>query len=161
RREGFISLPQILPPGQIAAFRAYWRKLAALDVLPERGEKRNGTHGEPSSMLLLHVLKPLIEHLVGKPIEPAFSYAWIYHRGTEMPPHRDRAEPRYTVSLLIDYAPATDGPTPWPIFVRPRGGSSPVEIRQSVGDALLLCGEELEHFRPAFTAGDRSTSLLL
>jgi hypothetical protein len=139
RREGFINLPRLLPPGQIAAFRAYWRKLAALDVLPERGEKRNGTHGEPSSMLLLHLLKPLIEHLVGKPIEPAFSYAWIYHRGTELPPHRDRAESRYTVRLLVDYAPATDGPTPWPIFclsARPKLAGRNPPIRRRCAAAL-------------------------
>ncbi len=160
-REGFVNLPQMLPPGQISAFRDYWRKLAALDVFPQRGDNRHGSHGEPSSMLLLHLLKPLIEHLVGAPIEPAFSYSWFYDRGTEMPPHRDRKESSYTVTFLIDYAPALDGPTPWPLFVCPRGGGSPVEIRQSVGDALLFCGGELEHFRPSFTMGDRSTSLLL
>jgi hypothetical protein len=160
-REGFVALPQLLPPGQLAAFRRYWRKLAALDVLPERGDKRHGSHGEPSSMLLLLLLLPLVEFLVGTPLEPAFSYSWIYGRDTKMPSHRDRAESRYTVSLLIDYSPESDGPTPWPIFVSPRGQSAPVEIRQSVGNALLFCGEELEHFRPPFTMGDRSTSLLL
>lgn len=158
---GFVALPQMLPPGQIAAFRSYWRKLADLDLFPQRGDNRRGSHGEPSSMLLLHLLKPWIEHLVGTPIEPAFSYSWLYDRGTEMPRHRDRAESRYTVTLLLDYAPATDGPTPWPLHIWPRGQESPVEVRQSIGDALLFCGEDLKHARPAFTMGDRSTTLLL
>jgi hypothetical protein len=160
-REGFVNLGQLLPPGQIAAFRTYWQKLAALDVLPQRGDNRKGSHGEPSSTLLLHLLKPCIEHIVGAPIEAAFSYSWIYDRGTEMPPHRDRAESRYTVSFLIDYAPALDGPTPWPICIHPRDGRAPVEIYQSVGDALLFGGEELKHFRPPFRMGDRSISVLL
>ena len=36
-----------------------------------------------------------------------------------------------------------------------------MEIRQSIGDALLFCGEELTHARPVFTMGERSVSLLL
>ncbi len=160
-REGFVKLPQMLPPGQIAALRAYWRKLAALDVFPPRGDNRHGSHGEPSSTVLLYMMKPLIEHIVGAPIEPAFSYSWFYDRGTEMPRHRDRAESSYTVSFLIDYAPAIDGPIPWPLCICPRSRDAPVEIRQSIGDGLLFCGGELEHFRPPFTMGDRSTSLLL
>jgi hypothetical protein len=160
-RDGFVNLGRMLPAGQIAALRTYWQRLAALDVFPQRGDQRHGSHGEPSSMLLLHLLKPSIEYLVGSPIEPAFSYSWIYGRGTEMPRHRDRAESRYTVTLLADYAPALDGPTPWPLFVWPRGRDSAVEVRQSVGDALLFCGEDLKHSRPPFTMGDRSTSVLL
>lgn len=160
-RDGFVNLGQLLPPGQLAAFQTYWRKLAELDLFPQRGDKRHGSHGEPSTMLLLQLMKPLIEHLIGASVEPAFTYSWFYDRGTEMPPHRDRMESSYTVTFLVDYAPALDGPTPWPLFVVPRGGSSPVEIRQTVGDALLFCGGELEHSRPPFTMGDRSTSLLL
>jgi hypothetical protein len=160
-RDGFLNLGQVLPPGQVAAFRDYWRRLAALNLFPQRGDNRHGSHGEPSSILLLHLLKPLIEYIVGAPLEAAFSYSWFYRRGTEMARHRDRAESRYTVTLLIDYAPAVDGPTPWPLFIWPRGQDSPVEIRQSIGDALLFCGEDLRHSRPPFTMGERSTSLLL
>jgi hypothetical protein len=160
-RDGLADLGQVLPAGQLAAFQRYWRRLSELQVLPERGDNRRGSHGEPSSMLLLHMLKPLVEHLVGSPIEAAFSYSWIYEPGTEMPPHRDRTESRYTVSLLLDYMPASDGPTSWPLVVRSRGHNSPIEIRQTVGDALLFCGEELEHSRPPFTMGERSISLLL
>jgi hypothetical protein len=160
-RDGFADLGQVLPPGQLAAFQRYWRELAGLEVLPERGGKRRGSHGEPSSMLLLHLLKPLVEHLVGRAIEVAFNYSWIYQRGTEMPAHRDRPESTYTVSLLLDYLPAPDGPAPWPLVVHPRGHGSPVEIHQAVGDALLFCGEELEHSRPPFVMGERSISLLL
>jgi hypothetical protein len=160
-RDGFANLGQVLPPGQLAAFQRYWRELAGFEVLPERGGKRRGSHGEPSSMLLLHLLQPLVERLVGRAIDVAFSYSWIYQHGTEMPAHRDRPESSYTMSLLLDYLPAPDGPAPWPLIIRPRGCNSPVEIRQAVGDALLFCGEELEHSRPPFTMGERSVSLLL
>jgi hypothetical protein len=160
-RDGFVNLGLLLPPGQMAAFRAYWQKLGALDLFPQRGDRRHGSHGEPSSMLLLHLLAPMVQHIVGKPIEAAFSYSWIYGRGTEMARHRDRAESRYTITFLVDYVPAPDGPTPWPLLLWPRDASAPVEIRQSVGDALLFCGEDLKHARPAFTMGERSTSVLL
>jgi len=160
-RDGFVDLGQLLPPGQKAAFQTYWRQLAALNAFPERGDKRHGSHGEPSATLLLQLIEPLAEHLIGAPIEPAFSYSWVYDHGTEMPAHRDRMESRYTVSFLLDYQPAPEGPIPWPLVIRPRGRSSPVELHQSVGDALLFCGEELEHSRPAMTIGERSITLLL
>jgi hypothetical protein len=160
-REGFVDLGQVLPPGQLAAFRHYWHRLAQLDAFPLRSDHRHGSHGEPSSMLLLHALKPLVERLVDAPIKPAYSYAWLYGRGSEMPRHTDRMQCRYTVSLLVDYAPALDGPSPWPLLIWPRHRDAAVEIRQSIGDALLFCGEELRHARPVFTMGERSVSLLL
>jgi hypothetical protein len=160
-REGFVNLGQMLPPGQRAAFHDYWRRLAALELFPLRGDQRHGSHGEPSSVLLLNVLRPLIEYFVGSPVEPAFSYSWFYGRGTEMPRHRDRAESRYTVTFLIDYSPEIAGPSPWPLVIWPRGQESPVEIHQAIGDAVLFCGEDIRHARPPFTMGERSTSLLL
>ena len=162
-RDGFAPLGRILPPGQIAAWRDYWQKFAALEVMPDRGDNgaRLGSNGEPSSALMLHLLQPLVAEIAGAAIKPAYSYAWIYRRGATMPLHRDRDPCRYTLSVLIDYAPAVDGPTPWPLGIHPRGGGAPLEIRQSVGEAIIFNGQELSHFRPPFTAGTQSTSLLL
>lgn len=160
---GFAIIGQILPLGQIAALRAYWQKLAALDLLPDRGDDgaRRGSHGEPSSALLLHLLQPLIARIVGADVKPAYSYAWTYRHGAHMPLHRDRDPCRCTATILVDYAPAVEGPTPWPLGIHPRGGGAPLEIQQSVGDAVVFNGRELQHFRPPFTAGTQSTSLLL
>jgi len=162
-RHGFAALGRILPAGQIAAWRGYWQKFAALEVMPDRGDNgaRLGSNGEPSSALLLHLLQPLVARIAGADIKPAYSYAWIYRRGAQMPAHRDRDACRYTLSVLVDYAPAVDGPTPWPLGIHPRGGGAPLEIRQSIGDAVIFNGQELSHFRPPFTAGTQSTSLLL
>ena len=162
-RHGFAALGRILPPGQIAAWRGYWQKFAALEVMPDRGDNgaRLGSNGEPSSALLLHLLQPLVARIAGADIKPAYSYAWTYRRGATMPLHRDRDPCRYTLSVLVDYAPAVDGPTPWPLGIHPRGGGAPLEIRQSVGDVVIFNGQELSHFRPPFTAGTQSTSLLL
>jgi hypothetical protein len=162
-RHGFAALGRILPPGQIAAWRGYWQKFAALEVMPDRGDNgaRLGSNGEPSSALLLHLLQPMVARIAGADIKPAYSYAWIYRRGAQMPAHRDRDACRYTLTILVDYAPAVDGPTPWPLGIHPRGGGAPLEIWQSVGDAVFFNGQELSHFRPPFTAGMQSTSLLL
>jgi hypothetical protein len=162
-QHGFTAIERMLPPGQVAALRSYWRKLAALDVIPDRGDDgtRRGSHGEPSSALLLHLLQPLVEEIVGADIKPAYSYAWLYRRGAAMPRHRDRDACRCTVTLLVDFAPAIDGPTPWPLGIHARGGDAALEVRQSVGDAIIFNGRELKHFRPPFVAGTRSTSLLL
>jgi hypothetical protein len=162
-RHGFAALGRILPPGQIAAWRDYWQKFAALEVMPDRGDNgaRLGSNGEPSSALLLHLLEPLAARIAGAAIKPAYSYAWVYRRGAQMAAHRDREACRFTLSVLVDYAPAVAGPTPWPLGIHPRGGGAPLEIRQSVGDAVIFNGRELSHFRPPFIAGTQSTSLLL
>jgi hypothetical protein len=162
-RERFAVTRRLLPPAQTAALRHYWQKLAALDVIPDRGDggARRGSQGEPSSALLLYVLQPLVERILGAAMKPAYSYAWIYRRGAELPVHRDRDACRATVSLLADYAPVVDGPTPWPLGIHPRGGGAPIEIRQAVGDAVVFNGQELRHFRPRLTAGTHSISLLL
>jgi hypothetical protein len=95
------------------------------------------------------------------PIQPALSFGRLYRRNAEMVAHRDRQPCQLSVTYLADYAPTTEGPTPWPICVRPRDGGPPVEFHQSVGDAVLFSGVELDHFRPLFTAGERSVSLLM
>jgi hypothetical protein len=162
-REGFVVIRRLLPPGQAAALSQYWQNLAALDVIPDRGDggARRGSQGEPSSALLLYVLQPLVEQILGTAMKPAYSYAWIYRQGAELPVHRDRDACRCTVSLLVDYAPVVAGPTPWPLGIHPRGGGAAIEIRQAVGDAVIFNGQELKHFRPRFTAGVHSISLLL
>jgi hypothetical protein len=162
-RNGFVDLGRVLPPGQIAAIRAYWHELAELDVLRELDDRpgKYPSHSEPSSALLLHALAPLVAHVTGTPIQPALSFGRLYRRNAEMAAHRDRQPCQLSVTYLADYAPATEGPTPWPICVRPRDGGPPVEFHQSVGDAVLFSGVELDHFRPLFTAGERSVSLLM
>ena len=110
---------------------------------------------------MLYVLQPLVERILGAEVKPAYSYAWIYRQGAELPVHRDRDACRATVSLLVDYAPVVEGPTPWPLGIYPRGGGAAIEIRQAVGDAVIFNGQELRHFRPRFTAGTHSISLLL
>jgi hypothetical protein len=162
-QHGFTVIEGMLPSAQVSALRSYWQKLAALDVIPDRGDNgtRRGSHGEPSSALLLHLLQSFVERIVGADIKPAYSYAWVYRRGAALPSHRDRDACRCTVSLLVDFAPAVDGPTPWPLGIHPRGGGAPIEIEQSVGDAVIFNGQELKHFRPEFTSGERSTSLLM
>src|SRR5579871_2205721 len=91
-RNGFVDLGRVLPPGQIAAIRAYWHKLAALGVLRELDGRpgKFASHSEPSSALLLHALAPLVAHVTGMPIQPAFSFGRLYHRNAEMAAHRDR-----------------------------------------------------------------------
>jgi hypothetical protein len=162
-RQGFAVIRQLLPPGQAAAVRRYWQQLAALDVIPDRGDggARGGSHGEPSSALFLYLLQPLVNQIIAAATKPAYSYAWLYKHGAALPPHRDRDACHCTVSVLVDYAPAVDGPTPWPLGIHPRDNGAPIEIRQEVGDAVIFGGRDLTHFRPPFTAGTRSVSLLL
>jgi hypothetical protein len=162
-RHGFAAVRQLMPLGQAAAMRRYWQQLGALNVMPDRGEggARRGSHGEPSSTLLLYLVQPLIDRIAAAATRPAYSYAWLYQRGAEMRPHRDRDACQCTVSVLADYAPTADGPAPWPLGIHPRDGGAPIEIRQAVGDAVVFSGRELVHFRPPFTTGTRSVSLLL
>ena len=62
--------------------------------------------------LELHVFVD-VERAVGKPLRPTYTYLSAYVQGADLPPHTDRADCEFTVSLLVD-KPAGSS---WNIYV--------------------------------------------
>jgi prolyl 4-hydroxylase len=81
-------------------------------LLGDKQSQRFKAHNEPLSRLLHYELLPLIEHIVGKSLEPTYTYLSCYVTDSDLPAHTDRADCEYTVSFVIDKP--TD--ITWPIY---------------------------------------------
>ena len=158
----FAVVPDAWHPYQLAGLRRYVRAgiragrfpLGDTDVT-----RRYHAHNDPVSRTCQADLLPLVASIVGVAIKPSYVYLSAYIAGSVLPPHRDRPQCRYTVSLQVDYAPEPTLESGWPL--RLLLGDAEVTVYQSLGDALIFAGCEHSHFRTALPPGHLSTSILL
>jgi hypothetical protein len=156
----FALLRDLVFPAFVAALRRHYRALVAEgytgydDTL---GRNRHWLHNEPVARVLHGALTELVSEVVGEPMKPSYVYFASYRRGALLVPHTDRKQCPVTVSLLVDYVPDPEGPSPWPLYLDLDEGSLPV--LQRLGDGLLFDGTRIRHHRPALPEGHESTSL--
>ena len=81
-------------------------------LLGDKQSKRFKAHNEPMSRLLHYEMLPLIEHIVGKPLQPTYTYLSCYVKDSDLPAHTDRADCEYTVSYVINKPTGVN----WPIY---------------------------------------------
>jgi hypothetical protein len=177
-REEFLArkytvLEKLFPPEQTFAMSRYYRSYVEQGFMPfgdGQVEKRYRQHNEPFAAYIHPQLTNLISEIVGEPVKPSYAYAASYIEGAVLPPHIDREQCEYSISLQVDYLPEpTDGISPWPLFLEPfESGSKSVfrgddnartAVRLANGSGLLYKGRELVHYRDALPPGHRSTSL--
>jgi hypothetical protein len=160
----YVKLKSILHPFQLGAIRRYYRAMVTEGYFtfgdeewPLRffaGNDRIGRfHQEQMTLLMCKI--------IGEPVRPTFTFFASYRPGAILPPHRDREECEFSISLLLDFVPEPDDLCPWPIFVEspPRSGRS-IPVHLGIGDLLLYRGRELRHYRDAFQNGEASTNWL-
>ena len=129
--------------------------------LGDRQSCRYWAHNDPIARNLQLRMLPLVRAIVGVPVKPSYTYAVRYCRGAELPPHRDRAQCQYTVTLLLDFDGAEDDKSPWPLILYPDASGPPVEFSQSIGQAVVYLGPGILHARPPLTECSHSTSVIL
>jgi hypothetical protein len=153
-----VVLPGLVHPVQLAALRRYYRALVA-DGWVRFGDtqepNRYRDHDEPLARFFHHRLAAHVSELAGEPVRPSYAYFVSYQTGAKLAAHRDRAQCAFSISLLLDYTPEPEGPSPWPLWLEGRA------IALGLGDALLYRGTELRHWRDPLPAGHASSSLLL
>lgn len=95
--------------------------------------------------LLVKVLSAM-EKNTGLKLNPNYSYARIYKKGDVLNRHKDRFSCEISTTLHL-------GGDHWPIYLEPSGkeGLKGVKINLNPGDMLIYRGNELEHWREAFT----------
>lgn len=164
-------LPGLLPADDVAAAAALWRSLWRAGLLrsvePGRGQAVNN---DPLGRALMRRLTPTMEKVVGRPLRQSYSFAMHYEPGAVLPTHVDRLQCQYTLSLLLDYLPASpdgpgqplpDGRSPWPLEAELEPGAPMTLFYQAPGDGVLFRGRELRHGRPTLNHGARSLVLML
>lgn len=106
-----------------------------------------------SFLELLCEKTPEVSRIIGETVLPTYSYARVYRRGNDLPPHSDRqaCEISLTVNLDCD--------TPWDIWIAtPTGEERSVTLRP--GDAMIYLGCAATHWRNQFT-GNYCSQLFL
>ena len=91
-------------------------------------------YADPVMETLMMKVKPKMQQETGLNLIPTYSYARLYKKGDVLKRHKDR--PSCEISTTIHL-----GGTPWPIFIED------TEVWLEVGDMLVYCGCELEHWR--------------
>jgi alkylated DNA repair dioxygenase AlkB len=102
---------------------------------------------------LLLQLQPKIEEIVGKKLHPCYSYSRVYLKGSELPPHIDRAPGEYGVTICIEKD------TPWPIHFKVNGELLEYELEP--GDMCVYSGMEHEHWRHLYRGYKHSQCFLV
>jgi hypothetical protein len=148
--ECFQSYGCAFIPGALEHFRvdelnaAFFHKKAAglIEPTPTRYTDRLDFYGVDIFDQLLANAIGTVAGVVGTDLWPSYSYARIYHRGASLKPHLDRDACEITATVTISAA-CRD---PWPICIRARSGV-PLEFSADIGDMIVFCGAELEHWR--------------
>ena len=99
-----IVLDHAIKPHTLAVLQEYYTTTinSGVFLLGDRQAYRFKAHNEPMSRLLHYEMLPLIEHIVGKPLQPTYTYLSCYVDGSDLPAHTDRADCEYTVSFIIN-----------------------------------------------------------
>ncbi len=101
------------------------------------------------------IVKPIVEQYIGEAVHPTYSYARIYYNGATMARHMDRSASEYSVSCCID----TESNHPWHLGVETVRGEK-IYVEQEVGDIILYKGNDLYHWRDAYTGNEQINAFM-
>lgn len=161
-RSGYAELPQVIPALQRMALCRYYRGLVDEGhVLASDSQValRHAMHDERLMRYCHRELYGLFARVIGDPIVPSYAYFASYRRGATLARHRDRAQCKFTASVLLEYLAGPSDDPVWPIHLELPGGE-PIAVHLAPGDCLLFSGCDQPHYRHELR-GERSTSLLL
>ncbi len=152
------TLREILAPGPREALRRYVRQLVERGYFPALGdgqvELRSAIHNEPAIASLHRALAVFLGRIAGETLQASYCYLSCYEAGATLPPHKDRPQCNYNLSLVLDMQGPGGEPEPWPIYLELDG--RPEAVLLKVGDGLTYSGTELLHWREALPAGQRA-----
>ncbi|MGE0705478.1 MAG: hypothetical protein AB7F99_14685 [Vicinamibacterales bacterium] len=155
----YVVIPEAIAPLQLAAVRRYYQDLIGEGFLVA-GDKdwpdRHFSGRDPIGYFFHHQLNALVSAIAGRPLKPSFSFFASYRPGSVLPPHRDRAQCEYALSIQLDFSPEPEDTSPWPLFVQPPGQPAATAVPTRLGGAVLYFGKEVRHHRDVLTGGDYS-----
>jgi hypothetical protein len=161
RDRGYVPLDRLLHPFHIASLRRHYRRLV------RTGQMKLGDSGDPRRFIAYdegvarffhRQLASVVGAVAGVPVKPSYVYVVSYQSGAELRAHTDRAQCEYSITLLVDFTPEPEGPSPWPLLLDTDAGT--VAVWQGLGDGLLYRGRRFPHRRTRLAEGMTSTSIL-
>jgi hypothetical protein len=160
RRYGYVPLPYLLHPFQLAALRRYYRYKSGNGSMEYDGLQaghRLVAHNESVARFFHQQLTASVSILAGEPTKPSYVFVACYEEGAVLQKHVDREQCEFSITVCIDYTPEPQGPTPWPLQVDLPAGQ--LTVYQALGDGLLYRGTQLPHSRNRLRPGHTSTSI--
>lgn len=109
-----VIVNNVLNETTIRVFKEYYNECIKCKyfVLGDNQSNRYKSNNEAFSRFLHYELLPLIERIVGKRIQPTYTYLSAYVKGADLPAHTDRPDCEYTVSFVVDKPENVR----WPIY---------------------------------------------
>lgn len=163
--EGYAVVHGMIDPLHISAMRRYYRAIVAQGGLPLGDSQVPGryvVHSEVLASFFHPQLESLVSRVAGEPVKPSYVYFASYRPGAALAKHVDRAQCQFSISLLADYVPESEGPCGWPLYMEyPNVPDSVRAADLAVGDGVFYKGRELLHSRQPLPEGHQSTSLFL
>lgn len=107
-------------------------------------------YNDPLMELFLGDLTKKVEEITGLELWPTLSFYYTYQKGNKLIPHKDRASCEIIVALKIGSDKEfEEKEKDWPLYFKDKN-NQPVHIPLEAGDALILNGHEIEHWRDPF-----------
>jgi hypothetical protein len=165
RTQSYAIVRQLIHPVLRGELQQYYRALVA-DARRSQDEdqraQRYRLHSEPAAMFLQPQLATLVSRIAGEPVKPSYVYFTSYPAGSALPPHIDREQCEFSISLLVDYIPTPIGASGWPLFLEhPNFPDGVVAADLAIGDAVVYRGRQLRHYRDRLSDGHQSSSVFL
>jgi hypothetical protein len=160
-RRGYVAMDNVLHPFHVGALRRYFRhqtRTGKYTLGDGQVSGRYFTHTDPVAAFFHRQLTGMIADVAGLPIRPSYSYVSIYQGGADLPPHTDRDQCEYTLSLCFDATPEPSVQVPWPLCIKTFDG--PLSVLQHLGDGFLFRGRQLTHWRDALPANHTVSTIL-
>jgi|TARA_B100000035_G_scaffold195777_2_gene167206 hypothetical protein len=98
-------------------------------------------------------LKEQISQIVDKELYSTYTYARIYYKGADLPPHKDRPSCEFSTTICIDSTEL------WDFYIDDRDGRKST-IKLNPGDMCVYDGCNLTHWRETFQ-GEKQMQVFL
>jgi hypothetical protein len=149
-KEGFVILPNFIPPFFAQFLREYFDTLKTNDKLEEGDPQVNLSsclYGDPCYDTFMLMSTELISRSIGIELLPTYTYGRIYYTNAELLPHTDREECEHSVSLFL----GGKFDKTWPMWMMNSGvHNEPQMAALNPGDAIVYKGNTVNHWRDSF-----------
>lgn len=172
RRNWFHLVENFVDPHTTAAAAATYRELVAGGLLDFRDlQSARYVHvNDPVARLIACSVAPQVTRLTTVHVKPTYTYFGGYVGGAELPPHHDRPQCEFTASFHVEANPASAvcplnvGTRVHAVAVGNPTRPQPHEVRTlypRAGDAMLLKGRQLTHWRDPLPEGVNCSNVFL
>ncbi len=157
----YALLPAVIPLLPRQSLKKYYQSLfhngfAALS--PEKeGKGSLSCSNEEIAIFIQNAIMNIVNRITGMKLQPLYVFTRRYLEHSYLPKHMDNKNHLFVISMLLDYFPEPDGPSPWPIHFEVDGKKT--TLHQYLGDWVIYRGMELIHFRDPLPENHVSTSL--